>query len=457
MSAATQGTETVGPIPIVAVTRAEFDPWLKEQSAPVRTWIGANQFEGKAGQHVLLAGSDGAIEAVVCGVGDRREVFSIAHLVTHLSAGRYRLEADWDDPNTSLMALGFRLGAYRFDRYLRNEHRGAKLVLPEGRAQEVKALTKAVALVRDLVNTPAEDLGPQQLGEALAAVASEHGGEFGEVVGDELLARGYPAIHAVGRAATVTSRLLSQSWGRPRDPLVALVGKGVCFDSGGLDLKSAAGMRLMKKDMGGAAHAIGLAQLVMQRRLPVRLLVLIPAVENAVAGNAYRPGDIIATRKGLSVEIGNTDAEGRVVLADALTRASEENPELVIDFATLTGAARIALGPDLPALFANCDKVAEALLTAGIRVEDPLWRMPLHQPYRDLLDSPVADVSNVASINFGGCITAALFLEKFVGEGLNWCHIDTYAWNRSARPGRPAGGEAQGMRSVFEYLRERFG
>jgi len=310
--------------------------------------------------------------------------------------------------------------------------------------------------VRNLVNTPTEHLGPQQLADAVAEVAAQHGAVCRTVVGDQLLDQNFPAIHAVGRASDSAPRLVELTWGDEKAPLLALVGKGVCFDTGGLDMKNASGMALMKKDMGGAAHALALAQLVMEHQLPVRLLLLIPAVENSVSGNAYRPGDIIATRKGLSVEIGNTDAEGRVILSDALALACEQHPDLLIDFATLTGAARVALGPDLPALFSNDPGLALELQNAGLAVEDPMWPMPLYQPYIEQIKSPIADLNNSSKSPYGGCITAALFLEHFVTEGTPWVHIDTFAWNASNRPGRPEGGEAVGMRAVFRYLQSRY-
>ncbi len=313
------------------------------------------------------------------------------------------------------------------------------------------------SLVRDLVNTPTEHMGPSELADAVMLEADRFGAEVVCVAGDELLTENFPAIHAVGRASHRKPRLLELNWGNEDAPVLALVGKGVCFDTGGLDLKPAAGMLLMKKDMGGAAHALALARLVMENNLPVRLKLLIPAVENAVAGNAYRPGDVIPSRKGLSIEIGNTDAEGRVVLSDALAYACESLPDLVIDFATLTGAARIALGADLPPLFSNRDEVAEGIQQAGDESEDPLWTMPLYQPYRKLIESPIADINNAGKSSFGGCITAALFLEHFVDPAISWVHIDTFAWNQSDRPGRPQGGEALGLRAVFRYLQTRYG
>ena len=320
---------------------------------------------------------------------------------------------------------------------------------------EVRKLCTAQCLVRDLVNTPTEHMGPQELADEVERIADAFDAEFSSINGADLLTRNFPAVHVVGRASHRDPRLLQLEWGHD-GPLLVLVGKGVCFDTGGLDLKPAAGMALMKKDMGGAAHALALASLVMANNLPVRLMLLIPAVENAVAGNSYRPGDVISTRKGLSVEIGNTDAEGRVILSDALTFATEHDPDLVIDFATLTGAARVALGPELPPLFSNREEISAGILDAGLAVEDPLWSMPLHQPYNKLFESPIADLNNAGNTPFAGCITAALFLEHFVTPETPWVHIDTFAWNPASKPGRPKGGEAQGLRAVFAYLQKRY-
>jgi leucyl aminopeptidase len=307
------------------------------------------------------------------------------------------------------------------------------------------------------VNTPTEHMGPSQLADAVIREADHFEAQTCIVAGEELLTANFPAIHAVGRASTREPRLVEMTWGDEDAPQLVLVGKGVCFDTGGLDLKSAAGMALMKKDMGGAAHALALARLVMENRLPVRLRLLISAVENSVSGNAYRPGDIIPTRKGLSVEIGNTDAEGRVVLSDALALACEASPDLVIDFATLTGAARIALGADLMPVFSNREEIARGIQQAGEEMEDPMWIMPLFQPYRKLIESPIADLNNSGKSSYGGCITAALFLEHFVEPEVPWVHIDTFAWNQSDRPGRPQGGEALSLRAVFHYLQSRYG
>jgi leucyl aminopeptidase len=313
-------------------------------------------------------------------------------------------------------------------------------------------MAEAVKLVRDLVNTPTEDMGPGELSDIAREQAELFGGELDEWVGDELLAQNFPAIHAVGRAAARPPRLIEINWGSDKDPRLAIVGKGVCFDSGGYDIKSAEGMRLMKKDMGGAAHAIALARLVMQRKLPVRLQMLVPAVENMIGGNAYRPGDVVRTRKGITIEIGNTDAEGRVILCDALAYAVEQKPKTIIDFATLTGAARVALGPELPVLFANDDALAKRLLDASEAVSDPMWRLPLWRNYRRLFDSEIADFNNSGRAGFAGAIVGALFLDHFVPEDLPWAHFDVFCWNDASRPGRPVGGEAQGLRAVYEAI-----
>jgi leucyl aminopeptidase len=309
-----------------------------------------------------------------------------------------------------------------------------------------------VRLVRDLVNMPTEDMGPEDLSDVAREQAERFGGQFDEWVGDELIAQNFPAIHAVGRAAERPPRLIEINWGNPRHPRVAIVGKGVCFDTGGLDIKSAEGMRLMKKDMGGAAHAIALARLIMQRQLPVRLHMLVPAVENAIAGNAYRPGDVVRTRKGLNIEVGNTDAEGRVILCDALAYAVEQKPKTLVDFATLTGAARVALGPELPVLFANDERLAARLLAAADAEQDPMWRLPLWRNYRRLFESDVADFNNSGKGGFAGAIVGALFLDYFVPGDVAWAHFDVYSWNDASRPGRPLGGEAQGLRAVLAAL-----
>lgn len=443
-------------VPLVAVKPAAFDQWRDNAPARHRAWVDAHGFTCKAGKWAALPNDHGAIESVVFGDGGDAWIERLARMASELPPGEYRLDADWGPEQRLLAALGWGLAQYRFSRYKERPLPKARLVLEDNIATDVEQLLDAQNLVRDLVNTPTEDMGPGQLAQVMAAEAEAQGANFTVIEGDALLAQNFPAIHAVGRAAARAPRLLSLEWGKTTDPLLVLAGKGVCFDTGGLDIKPSAGMILMKKDMGGAAHVIALARLVMQASLPVRLLVLVPAVENAIAGNAYRPGDVIPTRKGLTVEIGNTDAEGRVVLSDALALACEQAPDLVVDFATLTGAARVAMGPDIPPVFSNRSDVARGLVEAGESSEDPLWELPLYRPYRKLINSDIADINNSGQTSFAGCITAALFLERFIDEDIAWAHIDTFAWNPTGRAGRPKGGEALGLRATFEYLRRRY-
>lgn len=438
------------------LTEDGFEDWKSSASEYQKKWLGDSGFKASAGQSCALPGNDGSIETWLFGQGKKGWLYQLSSLADKLPAGVYRLDSNWTREQRLQASLGWGLSGYRFDRYKANDKHRPGLVLEEDIANEVRSLCAAQSLVRDLINTPTEDMGPAQLADAVRQEADHFKADCKLVTGDELLTRDFPAIHAVGRASNRAPRLIELTWGDEDAPQLTLVGKGVCFDTGGLDLKSAAGMLLMKKDMGGAAHALALAKLVMEQNLPVRLRLLIPAVENSVAGNAYRPGDIIPTRKGLSVEIGNTDAEGRVILSDALAYACEESPDLVIDFATLTGAARIALGADLPPIFSNQAEVAQGIQQAGDEVEDPLWTMPLYQPYNKLIETPIADLCNSGKSAFGGCITAALFLEHFVEPDIPWVHIDTYGWNQSDRPGRPQGGEALGLRAVFHYLRQRY-
>lgn len=356
------------------------------------------------------------------------------------------------------MALGWALGAYSFERYRKPAGERPELVLPKKADRAaVEAEAAAIYHARDLINTPAQDLPPSKLAEAVQEIGRSRGAQVRVVVGEALLAENYPSIHTVGRAAADPPRLADLTWGRPGDPKVTIIGKGVCFDSGGLDIKSSAAMKMMKKDMGGAAAAIALARMVMDAGLKLRLRLMIPAVENAIAGNAFHPLDVIRTRKGLTVEVGNTDAEGRLILCDALAEADAEKPAMILDFATLTGAARVALGPELPALFSNSDALADALLAQGRAQDDPLWRLPLHPGYRGYLDSKVADMSSTGDSPFAGSITAALYLERFVSDTTPWAHIDTFGWNAKARPGRPEGGEALAVRAAFAMLKDRFG
>ncbi|TAK17466.1 MAG: leucyl aminopeptidase family protein [Rhizorhabdus sp.] len=433
-----------------------FEGWLKQHATQVRTLANAAQFSAKPGELLILPGRRDGEWSAIFGAAATPGPWDLAAIAQKLPAGSYRIEGDAPPDGT----LGWLLAHHRFDRYLaKPDPVPARILLSRNAAAigPAVAMAEAVALVRDLVDTPAADLGPAELAVAAEAVAKAHGAAIRVTKGDAL-DRDYPMIAAVGRAAVRerAPRLIELEWGDPKHPRIAIVGKGVCFDSGGLDLKPSSAMLLMKKDMGGAAHALALAGLVMGARLPVRLHLLIPAVENAVAGDAFRPGDILRSRKGLSVEIGNTDAEGRLVLGDALTRAGEEKPELIIDFATLTGAARVALGPDLPALFANDDALAAELTAAAQAVSDPLWRLPLWPDYGDMLKSTVADINNAGEGGMAGAVTAALFLQRFVPEGTPWAHLDTFAWRPSAKPGRPKGGDALGLRAAFAMLSRKF-
>jgi len=445
-------------VPLILVDKAGFEPWLKGQSVAVRQAVSAQGFRGEGFQLAFLPGNRDSWSALL-GVANVEELspWCLAKAAEALPEGTYRVEARSPGP----AMLGWLLGQYRFARYKEEKApKGPRVLLTDAPAaiEENLALAEATFLVRDLVNTPTEDMGPKQLEEAAAALAGELKAEIKVTAGAELES-GYPMVAAVGRAAAPdrAPRMIELRWGDRRHPKLAIVGKGVCFDSGGLDIKSAEGMRLMKKDMGGAAHALALARLVIARKLPVRLHVLVPAVENAISAAAFRPGDVLRSRKGLSVEIGNTDAEGRLILGDALARAAEEEPGLILDFATLTGAARVALGPDLPALFANDDSLADAMLAGGTAVSDPLWRMPLWKHYEEMLSSDIADLGNMGEGGMAGAVTAALFLQKFVPEGVPWAHLDTFAWRSSARTGRPKGGDALGLRAAFEMLKARYG
>lgn len=443
-------------IPLYPVSAANYGQWLANLPGLQQKWLKAAGFSAKAGELCGLPDSDGELQGYVFGMAQHGWLYQLAKLPAKLTAGDYRLVTDWEPTQRLQASLGWGLACYQFNLYRKQPKEMPSLVLDEDIATEAENLLSAQTLVRDLVNTPTEDLGPAQLADAMQLESDRFGASMSVIHGVDLLSKNFPAIHAVGRASDREPRLLKMEWGDDEHPLLALCGKGVCFDTGGLNLKPGTGMALMKKDMGGAAHVLALARLIMQAQLPVRLMVLIPAVENSVSGNAYRPGDVIPTRKGLRIEIGNTDAEGRVVLADALTYACEHEPDLVIDFATLTGAARVALGTDLPPVFSNDIKIANDFKASGDIEEDPLWAMPLYQPYKELLKSTIADLNNMSNTPYGGCITAALFLEHFVTEQTDWVHIDTWAWNQGARPGRPPGGEAIGLRASFHYLKKRY-
>jgi len=444
-------------IPLIPVVPERLADLLDGVSEAERRWIAILGFRAEAGTVAVLPGAEGAISRVLVGWRPEEPIWALGGLSESLPLGRYALDARLGREAASRMALGWALGAYAFTRYKARTRAPAELVWPqEADRGEVERLARAIYLARDLINTPAEEMGPAELAGAAETLAGDRRASCKILVGDALIANNYPMIHAVGRGSARAPRLIDMVWGDPAAPKVTLVGKGVCFDSGGLDLKTAQGMRMMKKDMGGAGTLLGLASAIMEAGLPVRLRVLIPAVENFVSGTSFRPLDVIRTRKGLTVEIGNTDAEGRLILCDALAEADRENPALIVDAATLTGAARVALGPDLPALFTNDDATADALLKAGAAESDPFWRLPLWKPYRKLLDSKIADLNNVSETGFAGSIIAALYLAEFVSPTTPWAHIDTYAWNANTRPGRPEGAEALGLRALYTAINTRF-
>jgi leucyl aminopeptidase len=443
-------------IPLFPVTPDGLEATLVDEAA--RRWVAATGFTAEPGKVCFVPSAEGRLASVLVGVAPPLGPWSLAALPASLPDGTYALADAFDAATATQVALGWALGCYAFTRYKPRAKGFATLVWPTGCDRgRVERLARGIALARDLINTPAEDMGPAELASAAQELADRNAAHCRVIVGDALLSENYPAIHAVGRASSRAPRLVDLTWGDPEAPKLTLVGKGVCFDSGGLDLKPSSGMRLMKKDMGGAATVLGLASAVMEASLPLRLRVLIPAVENAVSGNAFRPLDVIRTRQGTTVEVGNTDAEGRLVLGDALTEGSRDKPALMIDLATLTGAARVALGPDLPALFCNDEALAVTLHAAGLREVDPLWRLPLWRPYHDMLSSTVADINNVSESGFAGAILAALYLEDFVGKDIPWIHIDTFAWNQKSRPGRPEGGEALALRALYALIEERFG
>jgi len=451
-------TDSTGAVAIVPVTPAALPAWLDSASPQERAWLKATGFTAEPGTFRFLPGNDGKSMRVIAAASQKESIWAFAGLPAALPEGTYCIEPALDRDAATDAALGWALGSYAFSRYKKPRRSFATLAWPQrADRSEVERLTRGIFLARDLINTPAEAMGPDELAAAARDTAREAGAECTIIRGDELLDVNYPTIHAVGRASSRPPCLIDIRWGNEDAPKVTLVGKGVCFDSGGLDLKPAAGMLQMKKDMGGGAVVLGLASVLMSARLPMRLRVLVPAVENSVSGNAIRPRDIIRTRSGKTVEIGNTDAEGRLILCDALTEADSESPALIVDCATLTGAARVALGPELQALFCNDDAVAEGLLRAGVAVDDPLWRMPLWQPYRRLIDSRIADFNNVSEAPFAGAIVAAIYLAEFVTATTPWAHIDLFASNAKDRPGRPEGGEATGLRAIYRYLRERFG
>lgn len=449
-------TTSSQPIPLVPVNAEQFGIWLEGQSDSIKGWVNSHRFTAKANSCCVIPSAQGGVDCVLYGAPAGAGVWTLGAAASLLPEGDYELVEDWNDAERELALLGFALGSYQFDRYVDKPSQRVRMLINFG-ADALRAQVQATALVRDLINTPPEDLMPQDLAIATSELAAEFGGEFTQIIGDQLLLENYPTIHAVGRASIHAPRLLELTWGNPEHPRIALVGKGVCFDSGGLDMKPSAGMRYMQKDMGGAAHVLGLAYLIMANELPVSLHVLVPAVENAVSSNAFHPGDILQTRSGLTVEIENTDAEGRLVLCDAITEAVSHNPELVIDFATLTGAARVAVGTDIACYFSNDDVLSQAVDATAAEVGDPVWRLPLHAEYASMLKSNFADLMNASKTPYGGAITAALFLQRFIKSDTDWMHFDVMAWNTGSKPGRPEGGEALGLRAVFQMLQARYG
>ncbi|MEL6350291.1 MAG: leucyl aminopeptidase family protein [Cyanobacteria bacterium J06627_28] len=444
-------------IPLHFVTEEQVKRDYVNQSV----WLEMSGFTGQPGSYCLLPSSDGELDRILVGKPKTFDTWTLGRLAQTLPAQKYALADELSPELATKLSLGWILGQYRFTRYKQIADALPELEIPENADQPyITAAAEATYLVRDLINTPALDMGPAQLAEQAEQLAEKFGAQLQVTLADDLNTANYPMVYAVGQAnsqsASQAPRLIDLRWGDDANPQVTLVGKGVCFDTGGLNMKSSAGMKLMKKDMGGAAQVLGLARMIMQLTLPISLRVLIPAVENSIAGNSTRPSDVLTSRQGITVEIGNTDAEGRLVLADALTEASSESPALLIDCATLTGAARVAVGAEMAALFCNDDETAQALLAAGIAQDDPLWQLPLHEPYRNMLDSKVADLNNISSTSYGGAITAALFLREFTQGQTPWIHIDLMAYNTRSQPGRPEGGEAMGMRALFAMLQEKF-
>lgn len=450
--------DTAAPaIPIHILRSSEWSHWIERHSETLRRFAAAHDFQAQNARILVVPATDGAIERVVFGAGDKASAQVVGALAQHLPAGDYRIAFAPKEFAPTAMAIAWGLGAYAFDRYKKRKRPAPNLAPPENADMaEAARVVRGAWLARDLVNTPTNDMGPEALEAAARSLAESHGAELTAIVGDELLAQNYPLIHAVGRAAEQAPRLLHLSWGEAGAPRVALVGKGVTFDTGGLDIKPAAGMRMMKKDMGGSAHALALASIIMDAKLPVKLDVFLAVAENAIAGNAFRPGDVIKSRKGPSVEIDNTDAEGRLVLADALARACEDQPALLLDFATLTGAARTALGPDLPPFFTDDEALAAELSQAALDTSDPIWRMPLWDAYEGDMDSSIADLKNTGDGAFAGAIFGALFLRRFVSVE-TWAHFDVFAWAPKEKPARPAGGEAQALRACWAVLKSRYG
>lgn len=445
-------------IPLTLVTRKDYAPWLKKQSAAAKQWLESHHFAPEPGSYCLLPGGNGAIGEVVCIADKTLGVWSIAHLPQKLPVHTYELKGSFSKTEATELALGWALSCYQFTRYKKSGKKFATLVAPKGCDMKyVESMTQATYWARDLINTPANDMNPEALATEAVRFAQHHKGKVNVIKGEALLKANWPMVYTVGKAASVPPHLVDMTFPRKGAPKVTLVGKGVCFDSGGLDIKPSSNMKMMKKDMGGAACVLALAKTILDMELPVSLRVILPIVENAVSGNAMRPLDVVPTRKGITVEIGNTDAEGRLILCDALFEADEDEPDLLIDCATLTGAARVALGTEIPAFFTPDDKLATQLDKAARDTSDPLWRLPLWAPYRKKLDTPNADLSNDPDSSYGGAITAALYLQEFVSKTPAWLHIDMMAWNLEGKPGRPKGGEAMAVRALYALIKERYG
>ena len=442
------------------ITKKHYGAWLKKQSEYTKHYLESLDFQVEEKAYVVLADEDGVLRSVLAILPNKPDIWAIAHLYGKIPPHDYVLESEFTHEINQEILLGYELAKYKFTKYKTNGKDSgrafANISCKEVDGDYISALKDAVYLVRDMVNTPASDMMPADISKQAQLIAKQHGAKFNEIVGDDLLKENYPTIHMVGRASVNQPRLIELNWGKKNHPAVVLIGKGVCFDSGGLDIKSSSNMLLMKKDMAGAAHALALAMLIMQCKLPVNLRVLIPAVENSVSGNAFRPLDVVKSRKGITIEVGNTDAEGRLILCDALADADTKKPELVIDFATLTGAARVALGTDIAAYFTNSDKLSVEIMKYSTKCSDPMWRLPLWQGYRDDLDSDVADINNAGSSGYAGAITAALFLKEFVSEAKEWLHVDMMAWNTKSRSGRPKGGEAMSIRTLYALLSARY-
>ncbi len=450
-------TQSQNNIAIIALTTERLETWLNQQNPTTQRWLNSISFKAKSGEVALLPQDSGNLKAVLLGVDNPDDFWAFGVLPKKLPAGTFYIDNRDNFLNAGQYQraqLAWGLGSYQFKRYLKRDDYPNQLHLAED-ADIVNYLASSIFLLRDLINTPADDMGTEELAKVVKQLAHEHKASFSSTKG-RALQNGYPAIYAVGRAGYCEPQLLDLHWGHKSHPKITLVGKGITFDTGGLDLKSASGMRLMKKDMGGAAHAIALARMIMRAKLPVCLRLLVPTAENAIDSRSYHPGDVIQTRAGHSVEIENTDAEGRLILADALTAASEASPDYLINFATLTGAATVALGPDIPAMYTNHNPLAEQLLAASQQVCDPLWQMPLHQPYLDFLKSDIADILSASSTGMGGSITAALFLQKFVPDSLPWIHFDLLGYNKTAKIGRNVGAEAMAIRAVFHFLAQKF-